>query len=214
MEKIAYYDDCVRYALEQRGISENNFENTDMRVYQRSVANPTTVFKALRKGAVIIPVVTTSLFEQQEGNVATVLLAVDSDRKTVTIYNPLAKHTCEKPTDEFVRAWETAGGQCTTAFDRDDSYVPKLIDLSHVELPGDLGELLEAIAENAHNMWALERQSEGWTYGPERNDQLLETPDMVSYDELDESEKEYDRVMAKDTLKLLMALGYKVVKNG
>jgi hypothetical protein len=40
----------------------------------------------------------------------------------------------------------------------------------------------------------------------------LETPDMVPYSQLPESEKQYDRVMADDTLKLLIALGYRIVK--
>jgi hypothetical protein len=37
---------------------------------------------------------------------------------------------------------------------------------------------------------------------------------MVPYALLPESEKEYDRIMAEDTLKLLIALGYKIEKNG
>ena len=45
-------------------------------------------------------------------------------------------------------------------------YNPKPIDLSEVELPDNLTELREAIAENAHDIWALSRKNEGWTYGP------------------------------------------------
>ena len=93
------------------------------------------------------------------------------------------------------------------------TYQPKLIDLKHVELPPLFEELREAIAENAHDMWAMERQSEGWTYGPKRDDSLLETPDMVPYAQLPESEKQYDRLMAEDTLKLLTALGYEIIKK-
>lgn len=65
-----------------------------------------------------------------------------------------------------------------------------MLDLTYVELPDGQDELLEAMAENAHDMWARERQSEGWTYGPERNDQLLETPDMVPYAPVDTHEIE------------------------
>ena len=94
------------------------------------------------------------------------------------------------------------------------NYIPKPIDLSDVSISEDLRELREAIAENAHDTWALERQSEGWTWGPKRDDSKLETPDMVPYSQLPESEKQYDRIMAEDTLKLLVALGYKIEKNG
>ena len=43
---------------------------------------------------------------------------------------------------------------------------------------------------------------------------MLKAPDMVPYTQLPESEKQYDRIMAEDTLKLLTALGYKIEKDG
>lgn len=215
MEKYPCYAECVAYALHQRGISENDFENTSLRVYHRQVANPGSVFKALRKGAIVIPCVNASLFGQEPSQqVATWLMGTDDAQQQVRLYDPLSRQECQKTVAHFTEAWIAAGGgRCTTAFEDDGTYQPKLIDLAHVELPSDLDELMEAMAENAHDMWALERQSEGWSYGPERNDQLLQTPDMVPYEQLSESEREYDRIMAKDTLRLLMALGYKIVKN-
>lgn len=93
------------------------------------------------------------------------------------------------------------------------TYNPKPIDLSDVELTEDLNELREAIAENAHEIWAANRQAEGWSYGPERNDQLKQTPDMVPYSQLTEGEKEYDREMAMKTIKLLKKLGYDLIKR-
>ena len=74
-------------------------------------------------------------------------------------------------------------------------------------------ELREAIAENAHEVWAAARVEEGWTYGEERNDQLMHNPDIVPYNILPESEKEYDRMMAINTIKLIKKLGWKLVKN-
>lgn len=93
------------------------------------------------------------------------------------------------------------------------TYIPQRIDISDVELTEDLNELQEAIAENAHEIWAEIRQAEGWTYGPERNDSLKQTPDMVPYSQLPESEKEYDRQMAMRTIKLLKKLGYDLIKR-
>ena len=94
-----------------------------------------------------------------------------------------------------------------------ETYKPEPIDLSDVELTDDLDELREAIAENAHEIWAESRQAEGWTYGPERNDVLKQTPDMVPYSRLPESEKEYDRDMAMKTIKLLKKLGYDIIRR-
>ena len=43
-----------------------------------------------------------------------------------------------------------------------EEYIPKPIDLSDVSLTDDLIELREAIAENAHEIWAENRRLEGW----------------------------------------------------
>ena len=42
-----------------------------------------------------------------------------------------------------------------------EEYIPKPIDLSDVSLTDDLIELREAIAENAHEIWAENRRLEG-----------------------------------------------------
>lgn len=94
-----------------------------------------------------------------------------------------------------------------------NTYFPKPIDLSDVVLTEDLDDLREAIAENAHEIWAENRIAEGWSYGPQRNDQLKQTPDMVPYSQLPESEKDYDREMAMKTIKLLKKLGYDLIKR-
>lgn len=93
-----------------------------------------------------------------------------------------------------------------------NNYTPNPIDVSDVELSDDLTELREVIAENVHEVWALQRQQEGWTYGPERNDALKQTPNMVPYSRLTDVEKEYDRITAINTLKMLKKAGYDLIK--
>lgn len=90
-------------------------------------------------------------------------------------------------------------------------YEPKPIDTSDVILSDDLLELTEKIAENVHDVWAIGRIEQGWTYGTERNDELKTTPCLVPYSELPDSEKEYDRNTALETLKLIIKLGYKIL---
>ncbi|WP_294823272.1 RyR domain-containing protein [uncultured Eubacterium sp.] len=89
-------------------------------------------------------------------------------------------------------------------------YEPKPIDTSDVILSDDLLELTEKIAENVHDVWAVGRIEQGWTYGPERNDEWKITPCLVPYSKLPDSEKEYDRNTALETLKLIVKLGYKI----
>ena len=77
----------------------------------------------------------------------------------------------------------------------------------------ELEELQEAIAENAHDVWAEARIKEGWTYGQERDDAKKHNPDIIPYTALPDSEKEYDRIMAFKTIKLVKKLGYDIVKR-
>lgn len=58
---IPNYDECVKYALDMKGNHGENFKDTNLRVYVRRTANPGTVFTALRKGGIVIPVVNASL---------------------------------------------------------------------------------------------------------------------------------------------------------
>lgn len=212
---IANYDECVKFALTQKGIEGDTFKDTNLRVYERHTANPGTVFTALRKDGIVISAVNAFLLGEYNVEVtATVVIKANQITNMVDLYVPKSNDIQTFPIATFVEAWDATGGVCTTAFPADTkTYHPKFLDLKHVELPNSFDELREAIAENAHDRWALERQSEGWTYGPKRDDSKLETPDMVPYAQLPESEKQYDRIMAEDTLKLMTALGYKIKNN-
>ncbi len=94
-----------------------------------------------------------------------------------------------------------------------NEYKPNPIDTSQVVLPEELTELTEKIAANVHEVWAKGRIDEGWTYGERKDQDKKTTPCLVPYDELPESEKEYDRNTAFETLKLIHMLGFDVVKR-
>ena len=144
-----------------------------------------------------------------------VVLALNTINDTITIYDPNSSSAEDTyPIEQFKDAWNDSKNYLITiTLNNMKTYIPKPIDLSDVELTEDLNELREAIAENAHEIWAENRQAEGWTYGPQRDDQLKQTPDMVPYSQLPESEKEYDREMAMKTIKLLKKLGYDLIKR-
>lgn len=89
-------------------------------------------------------------------------------------------------------------------------YKPAPIDTSDIILPYDLRELTEKIAENVHEVWAASRIAEGWTYGDVKDAEQKKTPLLVSYSQLTENEKNYDRNTALETIKLIIKLGYHI----
>ena len=92
-------------------------------------------------------------------------------------------------------------------------YQPKPENTDGITLSAEIEALAEALARNTHEVWAAGRIREGWTYGPVRNDARRETPCLVPYDELPENEKDYDRNTSLETLRLIVKLGYKIVKE-
>ena len=92
-------------------------------------------------------------------------------------------------------------------------YNPKPVDTSDISLPEELLALTERIAENVHDVWAAGRIAEGWTYGEKKDAEKKTTPLLIPYDELPESEKDYDRNTAFETLKLIVKLGYTISKK-
>ncbi len=93
------------------------------------------------------------------------------------------------------------------------SYAPRPIDTSHVTLGPEIRDLTERLAENAHDHWARQRMTEGWTYGPTRDEARKRHPCLVPYADLPESEKQYDRRTAMETLKAILVLGYRIEKG-
>ena len=92
------------------------------------------------------------------------------------------------------------------------NYTPAPIDTREMTLPIELTPLVEEMAKNVHEVWALNRFKEGWTYGPVRDDIKKQHPCLVPYEELPESEKEYDRATSQETLKFIIKSGFSILK--
>ena len=90
-------------------------------------------------------------------------------------------------------------------------YTPQPLDTSKVTLPLELTEMIELFAKHTHEVWAAGRFSEGWKYGPERNDQEKTTPCLVPYEDLPENEKQYDRNTALETVKWMLVSGFQIM---
>ena len=94
---------------------------------------------------------------------------------------------------------------------KENKYIPKPIDTTDVKLPVKLEQLVEQMSRNVHEVWAETRMKQGWSYGEQRDDELKTHPCLIPYEELPDSEKEYDRNTSVGTLKLIMKLGFKIV---
>lgn len=166
---------------------------------------------ALSKGKQVIAVVDTTGDGKPNHSVAVTSLRDDS----ISIFDP--ETFAEIDTISilyFEKQWATSHCYMTIVSDAAiDEYDPHPIDLADVTLDPEMDELREAIAENAHEVWAAARKSQGWSYGPARNDILKQTPDMVPYSRLTDEEKQYDRDMAENTIKLLIKLGWEIKKK-
>lgn len=81
-------------------------------------------------------------------------------------------------------------------------------DTSDVELPPELMALSEVLARNVHDLWAEARYREGWRYGEVIDEDKKTHPGLVPYENLPESEKDYDRNTSVQTLKLILKLGF------
>ena len=90
------------------------------------------------------------------------------------------------------------------------TYQPKPIQTDAVKLSSELEQLMEKLARNTHENWAAGRMSQGWTWGPMRDDEKKHHPCLIPYEELSEEEKEYDRRTSGETLKVILALGYRI----
>jgi hypothetical protein len=92
------------------------------------------------------------------------------------------------------------------------SYQPKPVEMDPTIVTPEFKAMVEEISEGVHDAWAAERIGQGWTFGPQRNDEKKEHPSLKPYDELPEAEKEVDRAVVRTCISAILNLGYKLTK--
>lgn len=92
------------------------------------------------------------------------------------------------------------------------NYQPQLPPYESVKLPAQILPEIESLASHVHDLWASKRIQEGWTYGAVQDGKTKQTPNLVPFPELPESEQAIDREVVLLILKLLYHHGYKIVK--
>jgi len=94
-----------------------------------------------------------------------------------------------------------------------NKYVPEPLNTADVKLNGELLALAEALAKNTHEVWSAGKLAEGWTYGEELSTDKKTHPSLVEYEELSEAQKDYDRRTSAETLKFVIANGFRIIKD-
>ncbi|XP_017836906.1 ryanodine receptor isoform X16 [Drosophila busckii] len=95
----------------------------------------------------------------------------------------------------------------------DTAFVPKPVDTSGVSLPSSVDQIKEKLAENIHEMWALNKIEAGWSWGEHREDYHRIHPCLTQFEKLPAAEKRYDNQLAVQTLKTIIALGYYITMD-
>lgn len=100
---------------------------------------------------------------------------------------------------------------CGPSLETDNTaFVPQPVDTAGITLPPYIESIRDKLAENIHEVWAMNKISSGWCYGEIRDDMMKKHPCLTSFERLPLAEKKYDTTLALQTLKTVMALGYHI----
>jgi hypothetical protein len=207
---------CIGLLSEKRGLYVSRRYGCSLDEIIRAVSNEEIVIAAIDNtelGQSLEEATRNDLQNGKNPNHAVIIQSVDFVKKTITIIEPRISTLSQTyPIDIFQNAWDDSVNYIVILSNQ-SNYEPHPLILDDVTIEPELMELREAIAENAHEVWAKTRKGQGWTYGPERDDEKKLHPDMIPYNLLPESEKEYDRQMAINTIKLVKKLGWDLKKR-
>ena len=73
--------------------------------------------------------------------------------------------------------------------------------------------LASMLARNSHEVWAVERMSQGWRYGPVRDDKRKHHPSLFPYRLVNKENRLNDLEAAKQAILVVRATGYIIVRN-
>ena len=162
-------------------------------------------------------------FSDDNPNHAVIVLAIDKENGKATLYNPSTGNDEDTyGLEVFKEAWAESKNYLILAREKEyeHEFIPQPIDVSGVTLSPDLMELIDTIAENAHNVWAEKkiRENPGIRYAP--LDENGNEKDgnynhyLLPYAEMPVKDRQPDIDMAVNTIKLLKRLGYRIVNMG
>ena len=159
------------------------------------------------------------IFADDNPNHAVVPISIDFQNRTITLYNPsTGNDTDTYDLNLFIEAWGESKNYLVLVREKqyEFEYSPNPIDVSNVTLSADLEELIDVLAENIHNVWAVDKfkNNPNIRYAPlDENGNEVEGCNhfLRPYSELSDQDKENDIQNATSTIKLLKRMGYRII---
>ncbi|NXC32298.1 RYR2 protein, partial [Campylorhamphus procurvoides] len=99
------------------------------------------------------------------------------------------------------------------SMDSDGNFNPQPVDTSNITIPEKLEYFINKYAEHAHDKWSMEKFANGWTYGETFSESAKVQPLMKQYKLLSEKEKEIYRWPIKESLKTMLAWGWRIERT-
>ncbi|XP_059324864.1 ryanodine receptor 2 isoform X2 [Ammospiza nelsoni] len=100
-----------------------------------------------------------------------------------------------------------------SSMDSDGNFNPQPVDTSNITIPEKLEYFINKYAEHAHDKWSMEKFANGWIYGETFSESAKVQPLMKQYKLLSEKEKEIYRWPIKESLKTMLAWGWRIERT-
>ncbi|KYO28310.1 ryanodine receptor 3 isoform A [Alligator mississippiensis] len=100
-----------------------------------------------------------------------------------------------------------------TSLDPEGNFDPKPINTVNLALPEKLEYIVSKYAEHSHDKWAFDKTNSGWKYGVSLDENMKTHPLIRPFKTLTEKEKEIYRWPARESLKTMLAMGWRLERT-
>nr|XP_045007932.1 ryanodine receptor 2 isoform X5 [Jaculus jaculus] len=100
-----------------------------------------------------------------------------------------------------------------SSMDSEGNFNPQPVDTSNITIPEKLEYFINKYAEHSHDKWSMDKLANGWIYGEIYSDSSKIQPLMKPYKLLSEKEKEIYRWPIKESLKTMLAWGWRIERT-
>lgn len=93
------------------------------------------------------------------------------------------------------------------------NYQPLPYDVSGIKIDENMSSLSTIFAEHQHDTWVHDKMSNSWLYGKVFDENKKKDPKMIRFNSLLQEDKDQYLIHATRTVKVLSAMGWKVMKQ-